>query len=380
MGTDAWENWRAFDAGASELENILDEHHSDRAFVGSQRAFGPFVISAILRDEGDVGPALLMHAGIHAHLGAELIVGKELAPADSSAHHGGIMSDEIAALISLELGVRLRYAGTRQLSLLHDGDPHPPLHFEVSRLARPGRRGHEQIPRAMSRPASLDVLGRLPTFPRVGEVDQIELVRAARAYATALWWANEDPNRAWLDLITATEIAANCRQTRRTDSVDLLRDAWPELWNDLEGSDAELRAKVAGRVSPQMKATRRFIDFIGELSPAPPEPRPEWEELDWTEMRDHARLIYAHRSKALHAGKPFPTPMLEEPRRDPNGAIQEAPWGKTAGGASRAIWKKAEMPMFLSTFEYIVREALLRWWDELAGPDGTAHEVPQAQR
>lgn len=50
------------------------------------------------------------------------------------------------------------------------------------------------------------------------ETAQIELVRAARAYATGLWWSNEDQNQAWLQLVTAVEIAANHRQQVQTGS------------------------------------------------------------------------------------------------------------------------------------------------------------------
>ncbi len=81
-------------------------------------------------------------------------------------------------------------------------------------------------------------------------------------------------------------------------------------------------------------------------------------------MADHARRIYVHRSAALHAGKPFPLPMLEQPRSEENGAIQEVPFGLNTGGLG-GIWDAKEAPMLLATFEYIPRGALLTWWEEL---------------
>ena len=98
----------------------------------------------------------------------------------------------------------------------------------------------------------------------------------------------------------------------------------------------------------------------------PPELRPSFGELDWGEMAQHARLIYSHRSTALHGGKPFPLPMLEQPRKEENGAIQEVPWGLNTGGLG-GVWDAKEAPMLLSTFEYIARGSLLNWWDELRG-------------
>jgi hypothetical protein len=123
-----------------------------------------------------------------------------------------------------------------------------------------------------------------------------------------------------------------------------------------------------------MKATRRFIDFVTECAPEPPENRPEFDQLDWEKLRKFASTIYKYRSKALHESKPFPMPMLEAPRLDANGAPQEVPLGLNSGGLG-GIWKASETPMLLSTFEYIVRGALLRWWDELAAASQPVPEV-----
>ncbi|QTE28537.1 hypothetical protein [Pengzhenrongella sicca] len=365
MGTDAWRNWSAYNVQASESENFQDEAHSDRRFTGGPLRLGPTVLHVVIRESESMGPAVLMHTGIHAHLMPELIVEGKLAPADSSAYHGGTMSDEIAALVSLELGVRLRVAGTRQLSGIRTRDLPAPIYLEVQPLARPGRADHEVLPRVMHRTASLDDLRRLKDFSQLESAAAVELVRAAREYSAAIWWANENPDQGWLHLVSAIEIAATHRQTESAPAVDLLREHWPEMWKALEGADDDVRAKAANELVQQMRATRRFVGFLTELAPEPPSPRPEWDEFDWTAMRSHARIIYAHRSKALHAGKPFPMPMRETPHVDAAGALQEAPWGLTSGGPG-AIWERRETPMLLSTFEYIVRSTLLRWWDELA--------------
>ncbi len=58
-------------------------------------------------------------------------------------------------------------------------------------------------------------------------------------------------------------------------------------------------------------------------------------------------------------------PMLEQSRVEDSGASQEVPWGLNTGGLG-GIWDAKETPMLLSTFEYLARGALLRWWDELA--------------
>jgi hypothetical protein len=369
VGTNAWINWRAFEPDVEAIEDSDDELHSDRQFTGNPAPFGPYTLATVIRSsftDREVGEAVILHEGIYTNLIPEIVVDGKLVKADSSAYHGGTMGDEIAALVSLELGVRLRYAGMRQTTGIRypDRDPLPPMMFEVPRLIRPGVPEHETLPRVMKRPASLDQLQLLLSFPALSEESQAALVRAARSYATAIWWANEDPNQAWLQLVTAVETAAKCRQTVSASPIELVKELWPQLWTALATADDATRAKVCELMVPQMKATRTFLDFVTECAPQPPEPRPEWPELDWDRMRKHAATIYTHRSDALHGGKPFPMPMLEQPRIELSGAIQESPRGLNTGGLG-GIWDAKETPMLLSTFEYIARGALLRWWEEM---------------
>lgn len=366
VGTHAWINWRAFDPAAVAIEDSEGELHSDREFVGGPASFGPYALTPIMRGSHSVGESVILHEAIHTNLSPEVVIDGKLAKADSSAYHGGTIGDEIAALVSLELGVRLRYAGMRQTSGIRypDDEPRSPITFEVPRLVRPGPPDLEILPRVMHRPASLNRLELLPSFPKLDEGTQAELVRAARAYAGAIWWANEDPNQAWLQLVTAVETAAKCRQTVSASSVELIEELWPELWAVMDGADDATRFSMSELVAPQMKATRTFLDFVTECAPTPPDPRPEFPELDWDRMRKHARTIYTHRSNALHEAKPFPAPMLEFPAIERSGAIQEAPFGLNSG-ALGGVWDAKETPMLLSTFEYIARGALLHWWAEM---------------
>ncbi len=371
MGTDAWRNWNAYDDGKAEIENVDDELHSDRRFDGGPTTFGPYTLSIFVRSDrsdapGRVGPAVRLHVGVHDHLIPDVVVGGQLVKANSDAYHGGDSSDEVAALVSLALGVRLRVAGTAQMSLIHENnESHTPIYLEVPTLAHPGRPDWESVPAARTRPADLTKTGRLATFPNIDEKAQVELVRAARAYATGLWWANEDPNLAWLQLVTAVETGATYRQKATAEPTTLVEQLWPELWSALKPANQPIRAEVAELLADQIRATRRFLDFLNDLAPEPPEVRPPFGELAWGNMEGHARLIYRHRSKALHTGKPFPLPMLEEPRTEENGATQEVPYGLNSGGLG-GVWDAKEAPMLLSTFEFIARGALLAWWDEMA--------------
>jgi hypothetical protein len=377
LGTDAWRNWRAFNDGEQELENFDDELQSDVQFFGGTASFGPYRLSTVFRRPGAVGPAVIVYGGVHTDLMPKIIIDGELTKTNMTAYHGGTMTDEIAALISLELGVRVRLAGTLRLSGIHDqDDPNPPLYFEVPRLAQPGLPHRERVPRAVTRSADLSTLSRLASFPTLDEAKQVELVRVARSYATGLWWANEDPNQAWLQLVTAVETAAT-GQKITADPAALIEETWPELWAPLQSTDEPARKKIAKLLAPQVKATRKFIDFVTTYAPPPPDARPAFSSLNWDEMPDHARKIYGHRSKALHEGRPFPMPMLEEPRSEGPGIWDEIPGGLNAGGLG-GVWMADDTPMLLSTFEYIARGALLRWWDDLVSAANSSYptELP----
>ncbi len=84
-------------------------------------------------------------------------------------------------------------------------------------------------------------------------------------------------------------------------------------------------------------------------------------------MKKSLAKVYGYRSDALHGGIPFPPPMCAVPHQH-DGLAAETPG--TAYSALGAVWTKKDLPMFLHTFEYIVRGALLKWWQSMIGQDG----------
>lgn len=372
VGTDAWVNWRMSLEAGHEIENFEDELHSDRSFVGNAVSMGPYQLFAAMqkRRRTTTGPAIIVHVQLVADPMPQLIDGQgNLTKGTTAGYHGGSIGDEIAALMSLELGVRVRFAGTRRSSGIHRPDSHlSPLYFDVPPVHVPDRAGREMLPRAMRRPTDLRSLDALKLFPRLKEKKQLALVRAARSYANGLWWANEDPNLAWLQLVTAVEAAARESETIDDDDlVEILRDYDPLLWKAIESVDDETRRKIARVRVPMMGVTRKFTEFIVARAEQPPDDeRPEnFDRFDWAELRPAVTQIYRLRSTALHEGTPFPMPMLQEPAvaTGGDGAIQETPGGLSAAGLG-GIWHAKRTPMLLSTFEQIARSALLSWWLE----------------
>lgn len=124
-----------------------------------------------------------------------------------------------------------------------------------------------------------------------------------------------------------------------------------------------------------MKATKKFVDFGLRFLPPAPELRPEpFLQIEWTgpSWEKILRTIYDYRSKALHAGVPFPSPMGESPfmheRRIPSekGSIGLAAYH--LGGS----WNATDLPVNLNLFAMVTRRMLLAWLESLQPVPSTA--------
>lgn len=321
MGTDAWETWHAARSGQAIREHFDVELHSDALFVGGAGAYGPFTLRPVIRKPGQIGSALGLSFGVRSLLLPELIVDNELAKPHTDGYHGGTISDEIAALVSLLLGVRVRSAGTVRASglLTANEAPPEPLDFEPAHFLRPGPPDRELLPNLTARVVDLADLDLLRSFPELDEKSQTALVRSARSYASAIWWANEDPNLAWLQLVTAVEVIAKHQQTAKQDSVALLEEIWPGLYAPLSKLDGapSSRSQASSKISssrPRHSSTssRRSalslrpyeligISSIGLRCAIIPQPSTATDRKRSTEARHFPRRCLRHRDKIRRA-------------------------------------------------------------------------------
>ncbi|GAA2865568.1 hypothetical protein JOE60_001626 [Paenarthrobacter ilicis] len=373
MGPTAWRNWRASLAadgfGSPQSEAVL---YSDASFKGEHLALGPYDVITTGVQNDLMTPALVVRA-------ESLIVDmprlvdpttRELIPADSTAYHGGTSLDEIAALISLSCGVRCRAGGTTRVWGLREDPYGSPVYWDMHPVRRPGPSDLEILPLVPARIVTLaDEKELLLKFPRIAAGSAVALIRAARLYSNALWWSNEDPNFAWLQLVGAIEVAANRRRARTPkghEALQALEERDSGLWEALSGAADDVKERVAGYMLPTLRVARKFEEFVTQFQPGPPEVRPsKYGQIEWDEMVSHMRIIYGHRNKALHDGTPFPNPMLRPPDRDDRNNFCELPLGTSASSGSSS-WMADQYPLTLQTFEYIVRESLKTWWAALS--------------
>ncbi len=370
-GPVSYENWKASIRGSSSLGAYEVPLFTDIHITGEKRDdFGPYQFInpiAITEEDGILRPGVILRWEKHLELALPVMEHTE-----DSLYHGGLLKDEIAALSSLALGIRLKSGGvTREFT--PGGDTRgEPIYYELYKNPILLKNKVKPIIPYKFGSCSLDNLYPLSTFPHLALRDAIALVKASRLYQDALWIAESEPELAWIIFVSAIETAANHWCETKETAVEKLHASKPDLESILrEYGESELVEKVAELIAPYMGATKKFIDFVLEFLPSPPMDRPnlKGERLSWeiNDMEKTLRKIYDYRSKALHGGTPFPAPMCS-PSFKHGELFVEVPIGLTTS-AKGGVWVKEDIPILLHTFEYIVRGALLKWWTSLSSED-----------
>jgi hypothetical protein len=349
-----WSNWRAQRAGTPELGAFEFAWYTDIwPTAEAKHGLGPLQILNPVGASEREETALTLVARVSMHIDGRPPRKRIRIFTDYSRYVGVDIGEEYAYLASLAYGMRCRSGGiTRRFD---EGDTDvrgDPVAWDLSPLEvqQPARFHGSQLPLFakgmddrkrqlhLDDEAALDLLRR---YPHASRKKAIALVRAARMYGQAVWQAEGNPEQAWLLLIAACEIAG----------ATLYGSYDPKNRRRSEPSERQ--------------ATERFRRFLTEYAPPPPPVRPQWGQLDWSKMRSHADWIYHWRSRTLHEGIPFPPALVESPRKDEHGVYNEVPMGLSTmtGGSS---WKASDTPMLFSTFEYLVRGALQKWWRKTA--------------
>jgi hypothetical protein len=301
---------------------------------------------------------------------------------DDSLYHGGTLVDEIAALASLAMGVRVRAGGeSRRFEVGKDQLGRPCSWNEQPRPVVRVRRNKPILPEVIGT-HSMDDLHLLKTIPNIAGDRYVKLIRASRFYQDALWVAESEPNLGWLMLVSALEIGANDVFQAEATPVERLRDWKPQLGTILEqtGGPGHLE-QVAEMIATCFGATKKFLDFTLRYMPTEREKRPtaEWLRVTWSPpgLKKVLNKVYEYRSNALHGGIPFPAPMLEPPfHLDATSGPSEVPLTGLASHARGGTWLPKDCPINLHCFHYVARNALLRWWRDL-GNEGEQSGEPE---
>jgi hypothetical protein len=370
QGAFAYDNWKAALSGAPERSVFEHPLFSDAHFSivkDMKTEFGPYLLyNTQSRGISASVPSFILR--IKYYLDSEI---PDLNKTDTSRFHGGGIEDEVAALVSLSLRVRLKAGGLTRLFLTGGSDPkgQPFVPHEDDPALFKRRNIYPILPHVVGK-HDVSESKLVDRFTDLNPVESTALVRAARLYQEALWIAEFDPKSSWLLLVSAVETAANHWRAANERAIERLRTSRPELAKLLvKVGGQEHLSQVADMIADYMGATRKFLDFLIEFMPDAPVPRPrDHDQHSWesTVLKKSLKTIYTWRSRALHGGTPIPFPMCEAPTPSGDG-WSEVMVGHGAG-AYGGVWAAKDAPMKLHLFEYIVRGALLKWWESMLLP------------
>ena len=345
---------------------------TDARLTGEVREeLGPYAflnLVAVRREFGLARPASILRSDMH--LPDDL---PDMSRTDQTQYHGGTFADEMAALASLTLGIRMKAGGASRLFKQAHDVKGKPIAWDSRRNPVLGTHPFGRVIPAAASERSLMDLDALAALPKVEATDAIAFVRSARLYQEGLWVGESDPSLAWLLMVSSVESAANqwCKETG--PATDRLTTAKPDLVAFLKRCNVPgLVDRVAAEFGDTIGVTRKFISFLLKHLPPPPSKRPlHWARLSWrrSDLKKTLGLVYKYRSKALHEGVPFPAPMCQPGMAIPNSDVpSEIPTG-LASSMLGGVWRAKDTPLLLHTFEYIARNAILSWWRSLEGHD-----------
>jgi len=369
-GPRVYENWLALHDGKACLSAEEYPLFTD-AWITGEATQGPyrFLNTVPRHNSGLIQPAVVLRCDVHVDFPLP-----DMTKTDANQYHGGSFPDELAALSSLVLGIRLRAGGATRL-FEPGGDPKGrPTELGsrpfVSILIRK-EASSWVMPSAAEGTHSLDGLNTLGILIKLAPPDATAVVRAARLYQDALWLVESEPSLAWLMLVSAVETAANQWRKGMEPPVDRLKTSKPRLHEYLLDLGDEVLEKVAGEIAESLGSTRKFVDFVLTFLPSPPPVRPpEGFQHPWEtgEIRETLRCVYHYRSRALHDGIPFPAPMCRPPSALGLAIPSERP-SAIATSEGGGTWLAKDTPIHFHTFEYLARGALTEWWRKGAPKD-----------
>lgn len=283
-------------------------------------------------------------------------------------YHGGDQFDEIAALASLILGIRLQ-AGpiTRDFGLRRDplGTPINLSGIKAMPTLFPSHQG-PMVPR-LNAPVNLTSLSLMGALASLSPEAATAVVKAARNYQTALWFADSHPEMAWLFLVSSIETAAQywAKQNFVGDGP-FLPDAVADILRE-HNCPESVDGQISKYLRETTRSTQKFVQFLITNLPDPPEDRPEpgvlRVEFKPAALEKDFRYIYRCRSRSLHTGVPFPKAMCMPRHRH---LIEERILALSMS-AQGATWNfRKYKPIAFHLFEHIARGSLLRWFEVLA--------------
>jgi hypothetical protein len=272
-------NWRAFERGQPSLGAFEYPLYTDAHVTAELReGIGPYQMLNAVPGPGAAREAqVAIIVRVEQHVDYVVYQDAPMDTTDDAIYHGGVLPDEVAALMSLTRGIRLKAGEIAREFTDRDPRGHPRANFYNRVPLLVTQRSVTILP-GVTGTRSLTDVGPMRAFSQLAVSDAVSVVRAARLYQDAVWIAEAEPNLAWLMLVSALETGALAWRTAKAPPVDRLRASRPTLFERLTsvGGD-DLATFVAGEIADALGNTSNFLRFTLHFLPSPPEKRPGWE-------------------------------------------------------------------------------------------------------
>ena len=176
----------------------------------------------------------------------------------------------------------------------------------------------------------------LEIFSRITDEQRSAITQASILYAEALWDAEDNPDIAWVKLVSAIEVAATGGRDNRTRKEEIFTSF------------------ISKNYCPSycLKCNQKRGRVIAD-----------------SELESILKTIYNYRSRYLHNGRSFPHRMNDSPWRKVNGILKlnERPEPNSSYDIRAGIkFETGDNPLFLWKFEEIVQESLKKWWRDIS--------------
>ncbi|NYA45713.1 hypothetical protein HZI31_20675 [Serratia fonticola] len=310
----------------------------------------------------DVAPSITIRANWSIDANKTIFSGTEPYTSD---FHGGWYTDEIAALISLKLGVRA-HSGTVTREYSYYTPEHGLPRAEQSPPPPFSSKNKQLIVPFCKKSIDINELKEINNIHHLNEADFNYLIRAARNFQDSLWICESSPNLAWLLMVSALETAAQQWDRSKGDNIEKFKESKPDLFDMLNSEQYKnLIPIISNEFSSTFGAAKKFRDFCIEFLPDEPRERPKHGRIKWKkqQLKDIFITVYNFRSIALHTGQPFPAPMCSAP--DNHFGISEMGVTALASSTLGGTWTPKEAPINLNIFFHMTHSILNKWWGSL---------------
>ncbi len=208
-----YDNWHAQEGKGTSLTTFEALLYTDARIVGGLHAeFGPytFINTVAYSSKRSLQPCMALRLDLFKPI--EMLDPGE--KSDTSTYHGGSIIDEVAALASILLGIRVK-AGNTNREFSKNGDVRgTPIYYQSDLPVLSLKFDDTLIPSTI-REVNLSELDRFGQYYYLDVLSAIAVMRCARLYQDAMWIVDSAPEIAWLWLVSSVETAANCWHTAK---------------------------------------------------------------------------------------------------------------------------------------------------------------------